>query len=87
MKGLIQEGEEMIRSQGDASAHDAALIAAAQRVEHYEMAAYGTARTLAIQLNRRDVAERLQETLEEEKNADRKLNDIAESRVNPGATH
>lgn len=86
MKGLIREGEEIIQSQGDASAHDAALIAAAQRVEHYEIAAYGTARTLARQLDHSDLASRLEETLNEEKNADKMLNDIAESRANPGAT-
>ena len=50
MKGLISEGEEMIKAKGDASVKDAALIAAAQRVEHYEMAGYGTARTFALRL-------------------------------------
>jgi len=61
---------------------DAALIAAAQRVEHYEMAGYGTARTLANQLGHERAARVLQETLEEEKAADRTLSEIAESSVN-----
>lgn len=87
MKGLIREGEQMIQSGGDESAHDAALIAAAQRVEHYEIAAYGTARTLADRLERRDAAEQLDATLAEEKSADSKLNAIAEREVNPEMTH
>lgn len=85
MKGLIREGEEMIESKGDDSTHDAALIAAAQRVEHYEMAAYGTARTLANRLNHPEMAEQLEATLAEEKSADEKLNALAERQVNPSA--
>jgi ferritin-like metal-binding protein YciE len=85
MKGLIAEGEEAIKAKGDPLVKDAALIAAAQRVEHYEMAGYGTARSLANQLARDRAATVLQETLEEEKAADRKLNDIAESSVNTQA--
>ncbi len=87
MKGLIREGEDMIQSGGDENAHDAALIAAAQRVEHYEIAAYGTARTLADRLERRDAAEQLDATLAEEKSADSKLNAIAEREVNPEMAH
>jgi ferritin-like metal-binding protein YciE len=82
MKGLIAEGEEAIKAKGDPAVKDAALIAAAQRVEHYEMAGYGTARTLANQLGHERAARVLQETLEEEKAADRTLSEIAESSVN-----
>ena len=82
MKGLIKEGEEMIDATGDDAVCDAALIAAAQRVEHYEMAGYGTARTLAQQLGLQDVARLLQSTLNEEKAADKKLTDLAEHSVN-----
>jgi ferritin-like metal-binding protein YciE len=82
MKGLIAEGEEAIKAKGDPAVQDAALIAAAQRVEHYEMAGYGTARTLANQLGHERAASVLQDTLEEEKAADRLLTEIAESSVN-----
>ena len=82
MKGLIQEGEEMISAKGDDSVRDAALIAAAQRVEHYEMAGYGTARTFAQRLGLHEAARLLQETLDEEKLADNKLTQIAEGGVN-----
>lgn len=64
---------------------DAALIAAAQRVEHYEIAAYGTAHTLALQLGNREAAQQLDDTLHEEKNVDAKLTKIAQSYVNPAA--
>src|SRR5688572_844667 len=82
MKGIISEGEEAIDADGDPAVKDAALIAAAQRVEHYEIAGYGTARTLAQQMGRREVANLLQETLENEKQTDQKLTQIAESSVN-----
>lgn len=78
MKGLIEEGEEVIKMQGDATAKDAALIGAAQRVEHYEIAGYGTARTHAEQLNFDDVADLLQDTLDEEGETNKKLTKIAE---------
>lgn len=87
MKGLITEGEDMIEAKGDDSVRDAALIAAAQRVEHYEMAGYGSARNFAKRLGRNDIAALLQETLNEEGAADEKLTRIAESTVNPSATH
>ena len=77
MKGLIAEGEEILKATGDPNAKDAALIAAAQRVEHYEIAAYGTARTLARQLDLTDAAQLLDETLEEESNADSLLTKLA----------
>ena len=77
MKGLIKEGEEVIGAQGDGAALDAALIAAAQRVEHYEIAGYGTARTLADQLGYDRAEELLDETLDEEAKADMLLTKIA----------
>jgi ferritin-like metal-binding protein YciE len=86
MKGLISEGEDMIDATGDNAVKDAALIAAAQRVEHYEISGYGTARTIAQQLGMTNVANLLQQTLNEEKAADQKLNTIAESSVNVRAT-
>lgn len=85
MRGLISEGEEMVEAKGDANVRDAALIAAAQRVEHYEMAGYGSARSFAAQIGRDDIASILQETLEEEKAADSKLTSIAEAGVNVAA--
>ena len=77
MKGLIKEGEEVIEAQGDSAALDVALIAAAQRVEHYEIAGYGTARTLADQLGYDRAEELLDETLDEESKADKLLTKIA----------
>lgn len=77
MEGLIREGDEVISATGDSAAKDAALIAAAQRVEHYEIAAYGTARTLADELGFDDAKDLLDQTLEEESNADSLLNKIA----------
>jgi ferritin-like metal-binding protein YciE len=71
--------------EGDPEVKDAALIAAAQRVEHYEIAGYGCARTFARRIGRNDVANLLQETLDEEGNADKILTDIAESWVNAQA--
>ena len=85
MKGLIAEGEEMIGAKGDPDVKDAALIAAAQRVEHYEMSGYGTARSFAQRLGLTQAANLLQQTLNEEKAADEKLNQIAETSVNTQA--
>lgn len=85
MKGLIKEGDEMIGAKGDDDVKDAALIAAAQRVEHYEIAGYGTVRTFAQRLGRDDVARLLQQTLDEEAEADQQLTSIAESSVNTRA--
>jgi len=82
MKGLISEGDEVISAKGDSSVKDAALIAAAQRVEHYEMAGYGSARTFAQRLGLTDVAQLLQTTLNEEGEADKLLTQIAEQHVN-----
>ncbi len=85
MKGLIKEGEEMAHAKGDEAVCDAALIAAAQRVEHYEIAGYGTLRSFAQRLGLAEVAQTLQTTLDEEGNADKKLTQIAESTVNVNA--
>jgi ferritin-like metal-binding protein YciE len=85
MKGLISEGEEMISDIDESSLRDAGLIAAANRVEHYEIAAYGSARTFAEILGLSEAASLLEQTLEEEKNADQKLTHLAESMVNDQA--
>ena len=85
MKGLLAEGEEAIKAKGSAEVRDAALIAAAQRVEHYEMAGYGTSRAFARRLGFERAAELLQEILDEESAADRKLTEIAEQTVNAEA--
>lgn len=77
MEGLISEAEEIIEAPGEDITKDAALIAAAQRVEHYEMAGYGAAATYADELGLNDVESLLSETLSEEKAADKKLNSIA----------
>jgi ferritin-like metal-binding protein YciE len=82
MKGLIQEGEEMVNADGDPAVKDAALIAAAQRVEHYEISGYGTARTFAERLGYQDAARKLQQILDEEKATDKKLTEIAEQNIN-----
>jgi len=81
MEGLVKEGKEVLDEEGEDAIIDAALIGAAQRVEHYEMAAYGTVRAMAETLGYASVAKLLQQTLEEEGAADRKLTDIAESEV------
>lgn len=85
MKGLIAEGEEMVQAKGDPDVKDAALIAAAQRVEHYEIAGYGTVRTFAERLGHHEVARLLQETLDEEGNTDKKLTALAEQSINAKA--
>lgn len=82
MEGLIEEGKELIGEKPEASVLDAGLIAAAQKVEHYEIAGYGCVRTWANQLGLAEVVELLEETLEEEKAADEKLTEIAENSVN-----
>lgn len=79
MEGLLEEGKELMEEDAEPAVMDAALIAAAQKVEHYEMASYGCARTYAKLLNERDIQELLQETLDEEGNADKTLTEIAES--------
>ena len=85
MKHLIAEGDEMIGDAEDDATRDAVMIAAAQKVEHYEMAVYGTLRTWASLLGKDDAASLLEQTLEEEKEADQRLTQIAESHVNQHA--
>jgi ferritin-like metal-binding protein YciE len=85
MEGLIEEGAEVIGTKGTPEVKDVALIGAAQRVEHYEMAAYGTTRAIAETLSLDNIAELLQETLDEEGQADKKLNDLATSGINEEA--
>ena len=85
MEGIIKEGKEVISANADESARDAALIGAAQRVEHYEIAGYGTARTYARMLGHSRAAELLQTTLEEEGTTDHRLTRIAEGMVNRDA--
>jgi ferritin-like metal-binding protein YciE len=85
MEGLIEEGEEILSEDADPDVRDAALIAAAQRVEHYEIAAYGTARTYARHLGFDKHAELLQQTLDEEGQTDERLTKLAESRINRDA--
>ena len=82
MIGLVEEGEEMIRGDMDPSVKDAGLIAAAQKVEHYEIAAYGTLRTFAEFRGDSQAAQALQETLDEEYEADKTLTQVAESQIN-----
>jgi len=77
MKGLIAEGEEVVKAQGDSAVKDAALIAAAQRVEHYEIAGYGTVRTFADDLDLGDARDLLDQTLDEESSADKLLTKLA----------
>jgi ferritin-like metal-binding protein YciE len=85
MEGLLKEGDEMIGMTDPGLVRDAGLIAAAQRVEHYEMAGYGSARAFAQLLGRTDAVQLLGETLEEEKETDEHLTEIAESMVNERA--
>ncbi len=85
MKGLIEEGEDVVSKAEKCAARDAGIIGAAQRVEHYEIAAYGTAQSHASLLGYNRIEQLLQETLGEEKAADKHLNQIAEDSVNPEA--
>ena len=82
MDGILDEAEEIASDVSDANVLDAALLSSAQAVEHYEITRYGTLISLAKQLGRPDCASILNETLEEEKATDRKLTQLAESRVN-----
>lgn len=86
MVGLVEEGKEIMEETEDGSmTRDAGIISAAQKIEHYEIASYGTLRTLANQLGITEAAQLLEQTLEEEKNTDVKLTEIAESFVNESA--
>jgi ferritin-like metal-binding protein YciE len=82
MEGIIREAEDMMEQEAEKSVMDAALIASAQRVEHYEIAGYGTVCTYAKQLGMTDVLDLLQMTLSEEKKTDEKLTFIAEQTIN-----
>jgi ferritin-like metal-binding protein YciE len=83
IKGILEEGEIFVKTDGDPKVKDAALVASAQRVEHYEMAGYGSARAFAQHLQRQDIADLLQQTLDEEGETDHELTELASSRVNP----
>jgi ferritin-like metal-binding protein YciE len=85
MKGLIEEGSEILEEDGEESVLDAGMIVAAQKVEHYEMAGYGSARTFAHLLGQNKAAELLQATLDEESETNEILNKLAENVVNPEA--
>jgi ferritin-like metal-binding protein YciE len=85
MAGVIAEGDEMLKEDLEDSTKDAGIIGAAQRVEHYEIASYGTARTLAATLGHSRIAELLEQSLDEEKEADELLTQIAESSINSEA--
>src|SRR5207247_6183299 len=85
MKGLIEEGSEILGEEGDSSVLDAGIIVAAQKVEHYEIAGYGSVRTFAELLGQKKAAELLKQTLDEEYEANGLLNKLAEDIVNPEA--
>jgi len=87
MEGLIAEAKELMGEKPEAAVLDAGLIGAAQKVEHYEIASYGTLKTWARQLGLAKAAKLLEETLEEEKAADQKLTEVAEGMVNLQAQH
>ena len=86
MEGLVEEGAEVLEAVGPGPVIDSALIAAAQRVEHYEISAYGSARALASQLGHEEVVALLQETLDEESAADEKLTSLSEEEILPSAS-
>lgn len=83
MEGLIEEASEILKEEGNPNVLDAALIAAAQRVEHYEIAAYGTACAIAKVLEENEVFNLLEKTLSEESNADKKLSEVVENNIYP----
>ncbi len=85
MKGLIEEGSEILKEDGEDSVLDAGLIVAAQKVEHYEIAGYGSVRTFANLLNQDEAAKLLQSTLDEESETNEILNQLAENIVNQEA--
>jgi ferritin-like metal-binding protein YciE len=85
MEGLIKEGEDMMKEDMDSKVKDAALIAAAQKIEHYEIAGYGTARAYAEALGHKDFARLLDQSADEEGQTDEKLTKLAEGQINPKA--
>ncbi|HEY9420013.1 MAG TPA: ferritin-like domain-containing protein [Thermoanaerobaculia bacterium] len=82
MEGLIEEGKEMMQEDMDEDVMDAALISSAQKIEHYEIASYGTVRTYANLLGEKEHVKLLQQTLDEEGNMDKQLTQLAESEIN-----
>jgi ferritin-like metal-binding protein YciE len=82
MEGIIEEGEEMMKQKGTPETLDAGIILAAQKVEHYEIASYGTAAKWAARMGRQDIKKLLGQTLEEEEQTDRRLTQLAESGIN-----
>ena len=82
MDGLIKEAEELMDESDEGVMRDAAIISAAQKVEHYEIASYGTLRAFAETLGLNEIAALLEQTLEEEKNADKKLTEVAVTAIN-----
>jgi ferritin-like metal-binding protein YciE len=87
MEGLTKEAEEIMNSTEDGVVRDAGIISAAQKVEHYEIATYGTLCAFAKTLGKNDIADLLEQTLREEKEANNTLTDIAESSINEEAMH
>lgn len=85
MEGLLEEGKEVLEEEGEPAVKDAALISAAQRVEHYEIAAYGCLRTYASLLGYSEAEQLLQQNLQEEEAADKKLTQLGESGINEAA--
>lgn len=85
MEGLIEEAKELLEEDADPQVLDAALICAAQRVEHYEIAGYGCVRSLAEQLGMNELAAEMQDTLDEEKKTNERLNDLALGQINEEA--
>jgi len=85
MKGLIEETNHFLKEDAESDVRDAGIIANCQRIEHYEISGYGTAVKFAKQLGHKDIAKKLQQTLDEEYNADEKLDKLAESRINAEA--
>jgi ferritin-like metal-binding protein YciE len=84
-RGLVEEAREVVETDGDAMVKDAALIAAAQRIEHYEIAGYGTLKALAKRIGNTEAARLADESLAEERGADLQLTEIAEDQVNKEA--
>jgi ferritin-like metal-binding protein YciE len=87
MSGLLAEGDELMKEKADPDVRDAGLIAGAQKVEHYEIAGYGTVRTYAKMLGEQEAVRLLQQTLDEEGETDKKLTQLAERDINKAAAH
>ena len=85
MKGILEEADEVMSQKAEPAVLDAAIIGAAQKVEHYEIASYGTVIEWAKQMGRDDISRLLGQTLNEEEQTDRKLTELAKNRINPQA--